>query len=111
MLYSCDRENAVADIAEKAYHQLTDDAWLDADRRIGLFFGIYFSPGPASQADQGSIETFQDRLRNGVRRRFRSDHDIRVTQLSPLTEISYVGSQDVRPWHTQSWTTWGIPLV
>lgn len=110
VIYNDCGDNLIAKIVDRAHEQLTGRARLDSERRLGLLFTVYCAQGPASGVAEHKIQHFRDQVRTQARRRFKSDHDMRITDLSPLTEIRYAGANGLVPWHTQSWITWGAVI-
>lgn len=87
--------------------QLVAEKAVQTDRKLGLFFSIYYAQGVADDCGRDPTD-FEKVVRDAVREHFTSDHNIRMTELSPLTEIDFGGSERREPWRTQSWITWGI---
>jgi hypothetical protein len=108
VLYSDMSEASIQGVIDKGHRQLGGRAKMEANRKIGLFFSIYYAQGPSASHSQRR-DTFEARVRNAVRTRFTSDHHIRMTELSHLAEIDYGSAGKPDPWHTMSWVTWGIP--
>ncbi|MBX3158421.1 MAG: hypothetical protein KF773_20800, partial [Deltaproteobacteria bacterium] len=104
-LYSDMSTEMIRGIVEKASRQLSDHHAIEVDRRLGLFFAVYYEKGK-SETCGVHANAFATRVRDAVRTCFTSDHQIRMTELSPLSEIDY-GPLEADPWHTQSWVTWG----
>lgn len=91
---------------KKAAIQLKHRKVVESDRKLGLFFAMFCRKGQPD--DLGNrVSNFKKQVRDGVRMHFKSDHHIRMTQLSPLTEINYGSDASSDLWHTQSWVTWG----
>jgi hypothetical protein len=109
VLYNHHTTPVAGRIIARAHDQLVANPWLDSERKIGLFFAVYCAEGRKTSAVRSAVKSFKDRARQAIRGHFRSDHDIRMTLLSPLTEISYQSTKGLQAWHTKSWITWGMP--
>jgi hypothetical protein len=90
-------------IVEKARRQLDNTRIEDAERRVALFFAIYRAE--RDRAKPEAVRGFCDDVRGTIRKFFRSDHDIRMTQLAPERETAFDGEV----WTSQSWITYGFP--
>lgn len=107
-LYSDMSEATIGAVVEKAAGQLSDQSGIPTERKVGLFFAVFYGKGSKATAIE-KAQAFEGSVRSAVRTFFESDHNIRMTELSGLTEIDY-GHDDIpESWHTQSWVTWGQP--
>jgi hypothetical protein len=121
-LYNGYSSRLMSGIIDKAHRQLDESvARISSKKKIGLFFLVFRKRGKVDASDRAALRAeevaigreakdFSEEAGALIRRRFESDHNVRVTALSGLEWLSYVGRQDDRErWYTQSWISWGYP--
>jgi hypothetical protein len=87
----------------RAREQLARPVFDETQRKLGIFLVFYDCKGDVDETD---VHSYTTAVRDSIRRRFHSDHDMRLTELCPRSAIRYWPSG---VWHTQSWITWGEP--